>query len=797
MAVAKFGLKRILKLISAVIASLVSLTLVLLIAFGVWIYVAPLSVMRTAQKLFLPSDLNITWQTAKFDSRRISWSHWNMDIVLSELLIEKKDPEVRILLNPIELKFEFHLFDKNKIFSFDTLRAIGKEKWVVTLPPTPENQKAPPQSIYQQIHGYLGYLAIAGEKMSVDVIDVQVAGLHLSILEEGQKKVSPWIIGASILKPYTFEQKNLAEFKVEAMKGSLRLRLQSQMDASQMNQSIPFLKAEVLAQGTSWKVSAPLAMKFEDEVTTITGLANITYEMEKKPILSNPTFNLVLKESGADLDLQTSVKNLPGGLTKLDKVEAKLHIPMENDVAWSEVPTTFKIWSMVDLFFIDKDMRVPMEKACRCKIPESVMATIEGKTWLKELMANGEGKQKILEANAMVDSIKNKLFTADLAAQFSIFRENGRWEYEPRVDSELMVHSYQGLRQYLDAKEVIIPSPLDILEGTIHLKAKNVVSQDEKSFATKIDVVTRLGSDTQKVDVDTEVLLNLDKALKFMNVDVGVLIRRLGLDLPPLDPVFGIPSFSPDKRIIRAQKDLPRASSFKVNVQAHVKTPAPGAIQLHSKYVQPHVPITTDFMITDQQKGSGYIKLEPFTIEYLRRKIYSEKLRITINNDEDANFPIDGQFRIEQGGYKVYIVISGGLAAPDIKLKSEPFLPRSDIISVLLFGRPIDKLVGSDAETVGSVDAAIADRAVGLFGLWAFASTPIQSFSYNAVTKVYTATLALGEGLTASVGTNWEKATNLEVRKRLSRRWVLTASWAPTGDNERTGKLVLQWEKRF
>jgi hypothetical protein len=55
----------------------------------------------------------------------------------------------------------------------------------------------------------------------------------------------------------------------------------------------------------------------------------------------------------------------------------------------------------------------------------------------------------------------------------------------------------------------------------------------------------------------------------------------------------------------------------------------------------------------------------------------------------------------------------------------------------------------------------------------------------------------LGGGITASVGTNWERAASLEVRKRVSRRWVLTASWSPTESNEQVGKLVLQWEKRF
>ena len=53
------------------------------------------------------------------------------------------------------------------------------------------------------------------------------------------------------------------------------------------------------------------------------------------------------------------------------------------------------------------------------------------------------------------------------------------------------------------------------------------------------------------------------------------------------------------------------------------------------------------------------------------------------------------------------------------------------------------------------------------------------------------------DDLTAGIGTNWEEATRLELRKRVSRRWMLTASWTPNEEGDITEKLVLQWEKRF
>ena len=190
-------------------------------------------------------------------------------------------------------------------------------------------------------------------------------------------------------------------------------------------------------------------------------------------------------------------------------------------------------------------------------------------------------------------------------------------------------------------------------------------------------------------------------------------------------------------------------------------------------------------------------RLEPFNLVYLRRTVSVERLQMTLTEDENGDFPIGGRLRLDQTAYKIYVDLAGTLDSPIVNLNSEPFLPRADIISVLLFNRVNDQLVSADADTAGSFEAALADRAIGLLGLWAFATTPIRSFSYNAVTKVYTATIELADGLTAGVGTNWERAAHLEVRKRVSRRWVLTASWSPSEDREQVGKLVLQWEKRF
>ncbi|NJM10043.1 MAG: hypothetical protein HC883_03915, partial [Bdellovibrionaceae bacterium] len=275
------------------------------------------------------------------------------------------------------------------------------------------------------------------------------------------------------------------------------------------------------------------------------------------------------------------------------------------------------------------------------------------------------------------------------------------------------------------------------------------------------------------------------------------LIRDVRLELPPIDPIRGIPSITTDSRLIFKSTKPTKPSPFKMRFFFDVKTAGSGAVKLLSDFAEPYAPVSVDMNNTNKGESAGAVRLEPFDINYLRRKIHVERLQVTMAENEDGDFPIGGRFLIRQTAYKIFIDIAGTVDRPIVNLNSEPFLPRADIISVLLFDRVNDQLLSMDADTAGGVEAALADRAIGLFGLWAFATTPIRSFSYNPVTKVYTATVQLADGLTAGVGTNWERAAHLEVRKRVSRRWVLTASWSPADNQAQVGKLVLQWEKRF
>jgi hypothetical protein len=410
--------------------------------------------------------------------------------------------------------------------------------------------------------------------------------------------------------------------------------------------------------------------------------------------------------------------------------------------------------------------------------------------------------------------VQNKLIEVDAKADLELEKQDTEFFYNPRLDARLTLLSFQGLRQFLEARHLLIPAPLHVLDGQVVLKANGPVTPWNQGSTFPVDVEVHLASANQKVNLTAHSDVRVTADFHQVELPVKLKVQDMQLELPPLDPIQKMPAFIPDSRIQKAPrlaktqiltspakgggKSAAAKPAFKLILSFDAETASPGAIRLMSQFANPDVPITAHVSTDPNFKPGGFVQLEPFKLQYLRRELFVQKMRVDLNEVDQGVIPVDGQLKVKQTNYTVLIDIKGTVKSPQVTMTSVPELGYSDIISVLLFDRTNDELQSADADTTGSFQAALADRAIGLVGLWAFASTPIKSFSYNPLTKQYSATLELAHGLTAGVGTNWEQSTSFELRKRVSREWVLTASWVPDADTGQTKQqLVLQWEKRF
>lgn len=778
-----------LKIAFYAVLALLATALVSLIAVLVWAFTSPRSAWDFASRYFLPADLTVTWEKIDFRAQRNGWKHWDAEWTVDKLKIEKKSPAVHAPVERIQSKFSIELFAPGEWIRFKDLSITAPEK-ITFKPSADDSSEAAPQSPFQQLQDYLGYLNQSSRWAIIEHFVLRIDDFEL------QGEAEPVVVKVEIQKPSV---EKTFDYSITAAKDALQASIKGWVDANLIQSGKPFLKTDFFFKNASIEAEVNLSGVFDGARAQFDGSSKAALKTGEKIIKAEPKFKLSMTEKEAVLESNTAVSGIPGPLATIDDLKLAMRMPMDNGYAWSERASVFHLSSKLDLFFIDKDMRPPLEKTCRCKIPEKLLTEIEGRFYPQFLLSDRGPRKNVADIDVRIESLDNKLFLANLAAHIKVDKDHSRYIIEPRFDSQFEVRSFQGLRQFLDAKNIIVPSPLDVLDGTIKASARASVDHNDKLIKTPVEIAIELKSQTQTVSMTTTLMFELTRDFKALDIYVQALIKELKVELPPLDPVLGIPAMTRDSRVLlQPPKEVkPEQNAFRVRAFFNVKTVSAGSVKLLSRFADPYVPITLDMNNNAQGESSGFVRFEPFAITYLRRRINVERLQITLSEDDKNDFPVGGRFRIDQTSYKIFADVGGTTSSPIVQLNSEPFLPRNEIISVLLYNRTSDSLVSADSETVGSFEAALADRAIGLFGLWAFASTPIRSFSYNAVTHVYTATVELADGLTAGVGTNWERNASLEVRKRVSRRWVLTASWSPNQANEQIGKLVLQWEKRF
>ena len=92
----------------------------------------------------------------------------------------------------------------------------------------------------------------------------------------------------------------------------------------------------------------------------------------------------------------------------------------------------------------------------------------------------------------------------------------------------------------------------------------------------------------------------------------------------------------------------------------------------------------------------------------------------------------------------------------------------------------------------------MTNRALGILSIFALSSTPVEAVNFNPASRVYSARVKLASGLTATVGTDWEKAQEVALRKRLGNSFVLSTIFQTDPDtNSETTKTLLEWFRRF
>jgi hypothetical protein len=775
------------------ILGLVSLLMLILAGTVYWIFEHPKETYAFVEQHFFPEDLSITWNTMNFEGKKLGGLNFEVDWQFEGLSIQKKKPLIDFPIQFVHLKAGVFPKSTPKVLIHelnlkvpDTLRFRAE----------PSQKKKQVQNPFQSAQTIFDSVAAFKKWVKIENLNAELKRFEL--LLEADKKMA---VAVQLKQSSDSQDPENIQMQIQTEIPSeqpLKLQLEGNLNLEKFQTEQVFLDSQIQFSGFGAEITQKMTLAHSDQTTWMKSQGPVDYRAQKMHLIFHPELALKLDPNQAETKLFGDVAGIPGPLVKVDNFKAEMITPMDQNVLWSEKPSQFSLSAPVALFFIDASMRKPLEDNCKCKIPEVLLTKVGGKAWLSNLLSQSSEKKPVLDADINIESVHNRLLSADIAASIKMEKQNKDFYYSPSLNGSIEIHSYQGFRRFLDAKNVLIPAPFDVMEGALLFTSRGPVETSETGYVFPANLNVELTSSNQKISVKTEAQAHLNNKLTEAQIEIKARISDFQVELPPLDPMKGKPRVTLDQRILRAPKIEKAYSKFKFSMSFEVETARPGAIRLLSKYFDPYLPLSLQIKRSSDKNNTGFIQTEPFQIVYLRRKVKVEKMRLDLTQAEKGIFPVDAQFKIQQTQYLITIDVKGTTAEPHITMSSDPYLPESEIISVLLYDRTSDQLISADAETAGGVQAAMADRAIGLFGLWAFAATPIKSFSYNPVTKVYTATVALADDVTAGIGTNWEAATHLELRKRVSRKWMLTAAWTQaTPEEAQNTRLVLQWEQRF
>ena len=788
--------KTVTKWIARTLAFLFSALVIVTLAVGgvvLWAYNNPLAAFQKIEKYVLPEDLKITWKDVRFSGELLGGLNFGIDLEVDELFVKKGAPALDLPIHRTHIKASvFPLAREAKIH---LVEAEATEK--LSFAANPNAPPSPERNPFQQLQSIVSILDLVKRRLPVETAKIRADDFTYRLGSGREIKMK---IDASKNPDETLNLVFAMDMPTENR--PIKIEAQGELDFAKMGSGETFFSANLGFDGAGVETRQTFEMTYREESARLRSKGPIGFKREKMKLALTPELDLELSPKRSHLKLKSGVRGIPGPLVKVDDIVVDLVTPIEDDVSWSEKPSDFKVTAPIELFFVKKSQRALMEKNCDCKLPEIVKTEASGQVWLNGLLSVPRAKQTVVDGKVEIESVHNKIFAIDLAANVKIDRSpegnSSKFEFFPYLNCSASILSFKSLMPLLAENKILVPAPFDILDGKIDLKANGPIATTEKGSKFPISLGLDLISKSQRVLLTTDATVDLKRTFDQAHLDVKALIDQLQLDLPPLDPLGGLPRIVADSRFVKAPTPKSPASKFKLSFNFEVETKTPGAIRLASHYFSPNLPVTLKLQAGNGAENSGFIQSEPFSVTYLRRTVKVESLRVEIDPKKEGVFPMKGRLSVKQTDYTVFIDIEGTTKNPAVTMSSEPYLPKDDIIAVLLYDRTNDQLISGDAEAAGGVQAAIADRAIGLFGLWAFASTPIKSFSYNPVTKVYTATVAVSDDLTAGIGTNWEESAHLELRKRVSKRWSLTAAWTPaTPEEDATTKLVLQWEKRF
>lgn len=405
---------------------------------------------------------------------------------------------------------------------------------------------------------------------------------------------------------------------------------------------------------------------------------------------------------------------------------------------------------------------------------------------------------------ARIEPVKGRLVKTQgsVGASFSgiLSKPADNWKFSTDADLHFIIDEFSKLERRLADTRWPVPAPFNALDGAIDFSLQGGISTATSTARFPAKLSTRLSSKDQKLFTDStgELTFRLGKkGVEDASLDLNVDLTDVQLQLPNL-ALATLPQLNADSRIALAPAppaDKSKKGSslaWKLKIANSSRNP----VRVLSNITPTFVPLSLD-LVVDEGGAVGNVSINNFPVELFRRKGRVDKLELDLKKPSGDSL-VNGSFSIPSTDYTISVLFAGTVDNPNITLVSEPPLSEGDIISTLIYGEPMDSLDADDASSVGSLSAAIADRALALTSMFVLASTPIQSIGYNPQTKAFSARIKLGKSTTLVAGSGGG-TQQVGIRQRLGKGWKITTSYGTTTDPSAISgaTALIEWTKRY
>jgi TamB, inner membrane protein subunit of TAM complex len=373
------------------------------------------------------------------------------------------------------------------------------------------------------------------------------------------------------------------------------------------------------------------------------------------------------------------------------------------------------------------------------------------------------------------------------------------WNFSATSDIHFLIDRFSHVVQRLSATRWPVPAPFNVLDGTLDFSFQGTLSSSTGLARIPAKLTARLRSQEQRIDAESQGELTFTvgpEGLRDGALDLSIDLTDVQLQLPDVS-LASIPRLRPDKRIHAGPAPSAAPSEGKPFAwRIHIATPPKQPGRVLSNVTPTFIPVAVDLDL-ERGKTTGTVSITDFPVEIFRQKGKVDRFAVELKQPSRES-TVSGAFSIPYAPYTITILLAGTFESPIVTFTSTPPLSHGDIISMLLYGEPLNALDSTSSSSVSSMNAALSDRALALTTLLLLAATPIQNIAYNPQTKTFTARIKLADKTSLIAGGGNERQ-EVGIRQNLGKGWSVTTSYTATTDPSTLGgaTALIEWTKRY